>query len=177
MEQIGFKYQDGDILLLRVNNFRTWYRRLFAALICFFDGVYYHHAQIYFGCFVYEADTEVTSKTILFNKGDEIMVFRPIIPLTQDEVNHLGYLLKLEYGRKYDYVGAIFHQLIYILTLRKIWIGKRGNSASKKPYCTELIAGIYKELRGYFPQPYLTSPSVLQKQAPNYFKVVTIIQP
>lgn len=176
MEQIEFKYQDGDILLLHVNKFSTWYRKLFATLICFCDGVYYHHAQIYFNGLIYEADTEVRSKTILFNKGDEVMVIRPTIPLTIDEINHLGYLLKLEYGRKYDYMGALLHQLIYILTFRRIWIGKTGKSADRKPYCTELVAGIYRELRGYFPKPYLTSPFVLQQQAPNYFKVVTVIK-
>lgn len=176
MEQIGFQYQDGDILLLRVNHFRAWYRWLFAKLICFFDGVYYHHAQIYSGGFIYEADTTVKSKPVDFNKSDEIMVLRPIIPLTEIESKQLEFLLDSELGREYDYWGAIFHQLVYIMTFRKIWIGKTGRNASRKPYCTELVSGIYRTLRGYFPQPYLTSPSVLQKQSPNYFKVVTIIK-
>src|SRR6185369_938209 len=103
MEQIGFEYQDGDILLLRVNNFRTWYRRLFAALICFFDGVYYHHAQIQCSGFLFEADTTVKSKPIDFNKGDEVMVLRPIIPLTEIEKKKMEFLLDRELGREYDY--------------------------------------------------------------------------
>lgn len=171
------EYQDGDILLLHVNHFSTWYRKLFAKMICFFDGVYYHHAQIYYNGLIYEADTTVKAKTTKFNEGDEVMILRPITPLTENEKRQLESLLDAELGRKYDYWGAIFHQFVYIITFRKIWIGKVGNSANKKPYCTELVAGIYRMLRGYFPQPYLTSPYVLQKQVPNYFKVIKVLIP
>jgi len=43
---------------------------------------------------------------------------------------------------KYDYLGLIWHQLVYQLTGK--WIGKTGDIASKRMYCGEYNAKCYK---------------------------------
>lgn len=164
--------QNGDIVLVKVNHFSTWYRWLFAKLICFFDGVYYHHAQIFYEGFLWEANTEVIAKQTFENNGDELLILRLKTPLTTAEEREFHRLLNIMSGKKYDYWGAMLHQLIFILTFRRIWIGRNGTRADKKPYCTELVTSIMHQLRGYFPEHYKIGPSKLIQQAPLYYEVV-----
>jgi len=44
---------------------------------------------------------------------------------------------------KYDYAGTFFHQLIRLTSFELIWIGKKGEKANKKLYCTEAAKGLY----------------------------------
>jgi len=164
--------QEGDIVLVKVNNFTTWYRWLFAHLIRFVDGVYYHHAQISFGGMLWQANTEVECIEPDYNKGDEVIVLRLKKPLTEKESNRFNKILEEMNGRTYDYWGAIFHQFVYILLFRRVWIGRRGNLADRKAYCTEFVTSIMYRLRGNFPEHYKTGPSKLLQQAPLYYDVV-----
>jgi hypothetical protein len=165
-------YHDGDIILVKVNHFTTWYRKLFAKLIQFFDGVYYHHAQIYFKGFLYEANNKVVSQILSYNKGSEIMVLRLNEPLIDEEQLVMQHYLEESLGKNYDYWGAMLHQLIHILLFRRVWIGKKANLADSKPYCTEFVTRAMNKLRGYFPEYYKTSPSKLKTDAALYYKVV-----
>lgn len=166
-------FETGDIILIKVNNFTTWYRWLLGKLIQFFDGVYYHHAAAIADGLLYEADTEVIRQDPNFRlAGDEIIVFRLKQPLSDSERYIYESLAKQCVGRRYDYWGALFHQLVYILTFRRIWIGKTRRAAVRHPYCTELAVHMIHHIRGYFSQPWKTGPSALLKQAPMYYDVV-----
>lgn len=167
-----FKFQDGDIVLVHVNKFSTWYRWLFAKLICFIDGVYYHHAQIYFKGYLYEADTKVRQILDSHNEGDEVMVLRLNEPLNFKEGLSLTIQINNSLNKDYDYWGALFHQLVYILFFRRIWIGRTGNEADRKLYCSEFVTSLMYHIRGYFPEHYKISPSRLEQLAPFYYTVV-----
>lgn len=166
------KFETGDIVLVKVNDFSTWYRWLLAKFIQFFDGVYYHHAGTIVNGLLYEADKKVIKRIPRHLVGDEIIVFRLKVPLSDPEKIYYEKLAEDTLGRSYDYWGTMFHQLIYILTLRRIWIGKTKKSARKKPYCTELAVHMINQIRGYFPQPWKTGPSALISEAPRYYNVV-----
>lgn len=165
-------FQDGDIVLVKVNNFKAWYRYVFAHLIRFFDGVYYHHAQIYFGGWLWEANNTVVAQGLDYNNGDEVIILRLKKPLNRFEYEKLHDALLKMNGKRYDYWGAMLHQLIYILTFRRIWIGKRGTRADSNPYCTEFVTSLMHQLRGYFPEHYKIGPAKLLQNAPLYYEVV-----
>lgn len=164
--------QNGDIVLVKVNHFKAWYRFLFAQLIRFFDGVYYHHAQIYFDGRLWEANDKVMAQRLEYNNGDEVMILRLKKPITPEEHQTLVKVLAVMNGKKYDYWGAMLHQLIYVLTFRRIWIGKRGHVADRNPYCTEFVTSLMHQLRGYFPEHYKIGPAKLLQNAPLYYEVV-----
>src|SRR5690606_16601939 len=103
---------------------------------------------------------------------DEILVLRLRMPLSDPERSAYAYFAEQCLGRHYDYFGTMLHQLIYILTLRRVWIGKNGRQAMKKAYCTELAVHPIHRLRGYFPQPWKTGPSGLIEKAPMYYDVI-----
>lgn len=174
MEQVT--YNDGDIILVHVRKYSVWYRWLFGTLIKFFDQVYYHHAQIYFDGVLYEADTQVRVKLTSENDQDEIIIFRPNIPLTNDEMVIMRSFLNNEVGKTYGYLAAFLFQLLYILSGRRIWLGTSNMKAERTPYCTELVAGAWNSVRGYFPRPWLTSPYVIQRELPQYFTAIKIVK-
>lgn len=166
-------FQTGDIILIKVNTFTSWYRWLLAKLIQFFDGVYYHHAGTIADGLIYEADTRVIRRHPASRlAGDEIIVFRLKKPLEPVERELYEHLAAQTIGKRYDYWGALLHQLVYILTFRRIWIGKTRGAALKYPYCTELAVHMINRIRGYFAQPWKTGPSGLLQQAPLYYDVV-----
>lgn len=166
-------FQTADIVMIKVNDFTAWYRRVLAKLIQFFDGVYYHHGGHVSNGRLYEADIRVIqSDPDERLAGDNIIVLRLRKPLTETERYLYEQISREAVGRKYDFWGTLFHQLVYILTFRRIWIGKTGHAAQKKPYCTELAVEAIHEIRGYFPQPWKLGPSGLLKTAALYYDVV-----
>jgi hypothetical protein len=164
--------ETGDIILVKVNKFSTWYRWLLAKLIQFFEGVYYHHACAIVGGLIYEADTRVVRRSPVHLNGQHVVVLRLKKPLSDRERNMYKFLANQCLDREYDYWGVLLHQLIYILTFRRIWIGKTHSSANSKPYCTEFSVHMIHRLRGYFPTPWKTGPTVLLQLAPLYYEVV-----
>lgn len=160
--------QDGDVILVHANSFSTWYRWLFSHLIRLFDGCYYNHAQIYFDGKVYEADLKVREIDFEHNTGDNVMVLRPNKELSAEEKKNIIAFLQKEMGKPYGFGSVIFFQTLYILTFRRIWLGKK-SATDDHPYCTSLVTRCYNRVRGYFPEYYLTSPSVMKGEAPLYF--------
>lgn len=166
-------FETGDIILIKVNNFTTWYRWLLAKLIQFFDGVYYHHAGTIADGLLYEADTRVIRRDPASRlAGDEIIVFRLKQPLADSERYLYEHLAQQSMGKRYDYSGVFLHQLVYVLTFRRIWIGKTRRSHFKYPYCTELSVHMINQIRGYFAQPWKIGPNTLIQQATMYYDVV-----
>lgn len=165
------KFEDGDIILEKVNSFGAWYRWVLAKGIQFFDGIYYHHALTFSGGYLYEAKERVVVSEIERLKGSEILVLRLQDPLTTKEKVEFEKELFKALGKKYDYTGTLFFQLIYILTFRRIWLGRTGDKARKRYYCTELVADVINKVRGYFPTPWKTSPSEMIKLAPLYYDI------
>jgi hypothetical protein len=165
-------YRDGDLVLVRVKKFSTWYRWLFAQLIRLVDGCHYHHAQrVFSGCLI-EADTKLRISPIDKNAGDQILVLRLKSTLSYKELIEANVLIDKWKGEDYDYWGAMFFQLLYILSGRRIWLGSTGSKADRKFYCTEFCASLDYHLRGYFPDHYKISPSILHQKASLYYEVV-----
>lgn len=166
------EFRDGDILLVKVNHFRTWYRWLLAKLIQLFDRNYYHHCVLYVAGVFHEADASgVIIRSRSWYSGDEICLLRPIHSLSPSDLPHYISLANAQLGKPYDYWGTLLFQLIYRLTFRFIWLGKRGNNANKKLYCSEHCITPYHELRGWFPKPWKISPGDLRRSS-GYFQVV-----
>lgn len=167
------QFETGDIILIKVNHFSKWYRWLLAKLIQLIDGVYYHHAGTIAGGKLYEADTKVIANEPYSRlKGDEVIVFRLRKPLTAGEKYVFDKRMKESVGKPYDYFAVFIHQLIYILTLRRVWLGRTRKKARQRPYCTELVTEAIHHIRGYFPEPWKIGPSGLIKQAALYYDVV-----
>lgn len=169
-------FETGDIILIKVNHFSKWHRWLLAKLIQLVDGVYYHHACTVSNGVVYEADTKVIASLVKeFERhyaGDEVLVLRLRKPLTEGEKYVFEQRMKESVGKPYDYFAVFIHQLIYILTFRRVWLGRTRKKARQKPYCTELVTEAIHHIRGYFPEPWKIGPSVLIKQAALYYDVV-----
>lgn len=164
------KMRDGDIILIKKNNFKNWYEKILAKGIQVFDGVYYHHAQMWFNG-IWEANRRIECNPISTLTGHNIIVLRPNIELLSSEKDHIQFLLLKYQGQKYDYWGTLFHQVIYILSLRRLWIGRTGRKAKKKMYCTEFVTSVMNDVRGYFPEQHKIGPHKLLQMAPLYYHV------
>lgn len=164
--------QDGDIILEKVNDFGAWYRWVLAKGIQVADGVYYHHALTYSDGLLYEANTEVEVSNVERLKGSEVLILRLKTPFSEEEKSKYNLELYKSIGKKYDYTGTLLFQLLYILTFRRIWLGRTGKKARRRYYCTELVADAINKVRGYFPQPWKVGPSTILKLGPLYYDVV-----
>lgn len=62
---------------------------------------------------------------------------------------------------KYDYPSLLFFQLIYRLTFKKIWLGRKDDKADDLLYCSEFYGYVWKEK---YPRWYTLSTSdILEK--------------
>jgi hypothetical protein len=164
--------RSGDIILVKANKFRTWYRKAFSKLIQLFEGVYYHHAIVVVGDEILEADTKVISISLDKYKGDEILHLRLKKPLTiNEEIRYINVMQEMK-DAKYDFLSALLFYPLHILSLRRIWLGKTGKSATHKPVCTELGVHGMNKVRGYFPEPWKCGPWYLSTKAPLYYDVI-----
>jgi hypothetical protein len=164
--------QTGDILLVKVGKFRTWYRWLLAKLIQLIDRNYYHHCAIYVDGLIHEADSVgVIERTIHWYQHDTVCVLRPIEPLTPPETFKYLQAAREQLGKPYDYWGTLLFQLIYRLTFKWLWLGKTHASAGKKLYCSEHCLMPIHKVRGYFNAPWKVSPGDI-KRSSGYYKVV-----
>lgn len=160
--------KNGDIILVKVNEFTTWYRWLLAKLIQLFDRNYYHHCMIYIDGKIHEADAKgVVVNDFSKYANDEILVFRPIHPLSEAELMALIYFAEQQLGKPYDYWGTMFFQLIYRLT--GLWLGKSYGHAQAKLYCSEHCVLPYNAIRGYFHAPWKVSPGDLRRSSGYFF--------
>lgn len=168
------QFQDGDIILEKVNDFGSWYRWILAKGIQFMDGVYYHHALTFYYEYLYEAQERVVAKNAYGDrlKGSEILVLRLKTPLNERERLEFQKELFLALNKKYDYTGTLLFQFLYILFFRRVWFGRTNKKSRRRYYCTELVADVINGVRGYFPTPWKTSPSEIMKIAPLYYDVV-----
>jgi len=166
------RFQDGDIILEKVNDFGAWYNWVLANGIQFFDGVYYHHALIAFDNYLYEAQQKVVVSEPSRLNGSEVLVLRLRDSLTDKERFLFERELFRSLGKKYDYTGTLFFQLLHIFCFRRIWLGRTNKKARRRYYCTELVADLTNKVRGYFPEPWKTGPSTIMKLAPLYYTVV-----
>src|SRR6187402_2761560 len=121
-------FQNGDILLVKVNHFSTWYKWLLAKLIQFFDKTYYHHCAIYIDGQIHEADAHgVVVRDYSHFKYDELCVLRLVKPIESSEIFRYRATANDLVGKKYDYWSTLFFQLIYRTT--RFWLGRRSARA------------------------------------------------
>lgn len=79
--------------------------------------------------------------------------------LTEFQKRHLSIVAISKQGYTgYDFIGII-HQLIFQLSGQ--WIGRTGDNASKKMYCSEYIAWCYNEVLRIYPNWFKIAPSDL----------------
>ena len=162
--------RNGDIILIKVNKFTTWYRFLLGKLIQLFDRTYYHHCAIYIDGKLHEADGHgVVEIDLSKYDNDNYAVIRPILELSKQEEEELKFILNAQLGKPYDYWGTLFYQLIYRLT--KLWFGPKNERARAKLFCSEHCILPYHKLRGYFRKSYLISPGDILRSS-GYFKIV-----
>lgn len=163
------KLSTGDIMLVKVNKFSKWYRALFAKGIQLFDRSFYHHAVLFCGGVFHEADTKVVSRPLSHYSGDHVLILELIKPLSESERNqYVQECIKL-LDRKYDYVGAIFFQLLYRLT--GLWFGRTGKLSEKRPFCSEHTLTPINKIRGYFADKYKISPGDIRRLGGAYYHV------
>lgn len=165
------EFQVGDVVLVKVNQFRKWYRWLLAKLIQLFDRTHYHHCIIYVNNNQFHsAEAEgVVVQELNHYKNDEVLVLRPLLPLSSvEKFRYLEYANSL-LGRKYDYWGTLFFQLIYRLTA--IWIGPRKLKASRKLFCSEHCLMPIHKVRGYFHNVWNRSPGDICRSSGYYYVV------
>lgn len=163
------RLQTGDIALVQVNNFSTWYRALLGKLIQWFDRTYYHHAVLYCDGVFHEADTRVVERPLSHYNGDRLYILELIDPLTDSESSYYVAIADHQLDKKYDYWGTLFFQLIYRLT--GIWIGKKGKGAERKPFCSEHVLTPIYHVRGYFQDKYKWSPGDVCRKGAAYYRV------
>ena len=149
MQDYSDKFKEGTVLMIN-SKLRNLYNRVVVDGIRFFTKCKYHHAGIVgkrgHELWVYEAVAKgfVPTKELsewLKDEGVrfELAVFNPLDGMdTSLEV--LRERLYSIAGSPYDFGSLIVWQVIYQLTGK--WIGKRGQQALGRIYCTEGVAYI-----------------------------------
>jgi hypothetical protein len=163
------KLETGDIILVRVTKFSTWYRWLFAQLIKLFDRSYYHHAVACINGTIHEADKIVTIREASHYDGCRVLILKLRTPLNYREKMNYELIAKNLLGRKYDYWGAIICQLIYRTI--GIWIGPTGHASERRPFCSEHVLTFPYLVRGYCPDKYRWSPGDIARKAWPYYEL------
>lgn len=162
------KFNTGDIALVQVREFSTWYRALLGKAIQLIDG-FYHHAVAYVDGVFHEADTKVVERPLSYYNGDRLLILELIQPLTEAEKSLYIAIAYNQLGKKYDFWGTLFFQLIYRIT--GIWFGPKGKAAEKKPYCSEHALTPIYYVRGYFQDKYKWSPGDIMRKGSFYYRV------
>jgi hypothetical protein len=151
---------------------------LLPRLIQLFQKNKYNHAglvvEAWGKLFILEAAAEgVVLNTIEDSfKGSKQIVMRPTFITAptidvESSKEFSKFAIELTEGRKYDYAALLWHQLIFKLTGRRRWVGRKF-TAGEKLYCSELCAYVYNQLYDLFPVWYKTSPAMLQEDTVNF---------
>lgn len=155
--------QTGDIIHRHVPFY--WYKpdRYIAAFIRLFTKSWCSHTAMIVDVWgekmVIENDNSNTRLISFENwaKDSDIVISR--IELTDLEKRKLCILSINELGNTgYDY-EAIPHHIIY--SISGIWIGRTGDNAKSKKVCSEFVAYLYNELKGFYPNWFSATPNVL----------------
>jgi len=70
----------------------------------------------------------------------------------------------------YDYPSLLFYQVIFNTSGK--WIGKTGQYASKRFYCSEWVAYVYNHFTGLWPDWWQVSPEMVAKEYEEDFMFV-----
>jgi hypothetical protein len=158
----------GDIALVQVREFSTWYRALLGRLIQWID-CYYHHAILYVDGVFHEADSKVVERPLSHYNGDRLLILELIDPLTEGERRYYECIADDQLDKKYDYWGTLFFQLIYRITA--IWFGRKGKAAEERPFCSEHTLTPIHHVRGYFQDKYKWSPGDIMRKGSFYYRI------
>jgi hypothetical protein len=156
-------------MLVKVSHFSKWYRALFARGIQFFDKSFYHHAVLWCNVSFHEADTKVIARELDHYDGDNVVVLELINGLSVNEKMLYIQFCQEQLGKKYDYFGALFYQLLYRTT--GVWIGHKGSVAERREFCSEHCLTPINKVRGYFADKYKWSPGDIFRKGGMYYKV------
>ena len=162
------KLNTGDIALVQVHMFSTWYRFLLGKAIQWIDN-FYHHSILYVDGKFHEADTKVTERELSYYNGDRLLILELIKPMTESEQSLYTAIAYAQLDKKYDYWGTLFFQLLYKIT--GLWFGPKGKHAERKPYCSEHVLTPIHHVRGYFQDKYKWSPGDIMKKGGLYYRV------
>lgn len=157
--------QVGDIVLYSGN-------KLLAKLIQFFQRRKWNHAGL-----VVEFEgklmiLEAIAEGAVLRMPEEsfgesqIMIMRPRFEI-EDKDGFSKMAIELVLGKPYDYAALLWHQLIFKLSGRRKWVGRK-HTAYLKLNCSELVAYCYDMMYGVFPVWYKTSPAMIRENEKDF---------
>ncbi len=162
----------GDIILFSGKGF-------IARAIQLFQGRRWNHAGLIVDVWGQLFVLEAVAKGVVLNtiedsldlNSDNVMVMRPNFKVAKD---FSKVAVELTEGHKYDYAALLWHQLIFKITGRRRWVGRR-HTAENKLYCSELCAYVYNHLHDLFPIWWKTSPAMLREEKENFDDVYDLV--
>jgi hypothetical protein len=98
--------------------------------------------------------------------GSQIMIMRPRFEI-KDLDGFSKMAIELVLGKPYDYASLLWHQLIFKLSGRRKWVGRR-HTAYMKLNCSELVAYVYDMMYGVFPIWHKTSPAMIRENEVDF---------
>jgi hypothetical protein len=156
----------GAIILERSDFKKSWAKRkglskircFLPPLIRFFTGGYYNHCFIV-GDQIYDPDyPRCVKRPKEWAKGIEAEVW---LPIQYKEVD----FSTIE-NKPYNLTDTLFYQLIYQLTGRKVWLGRKGSKSRKQIYCSE---GVCLPYGGLFPFAFRMDTEQLRQELKGKF--------
>lgn len=166
---------------IKMKDLKTGYVLLYTSThflsraIRFFTRSTVNHASIcieeWGEMFVAESDKQgfVPNRILSSIKGRQILVLKPMVPYDEKE---MGKQITSMLGHhRYDFASLLFFQVIYNVTKwwngKGKWLGKQGEKASRRLYCSEAIAFIYNRLTGIMPEWWKYNPDMILRD-PNF---------
>jgi hypothetical protein len=174
-KKLDIKLEVGDVILEHTNfNPKEDVVSILSALIRFFTRNYWNHAK-----YVVESNGKIMIQEALAKgivertpiealKERDILVMKPVTPLTESEKRYYSLLAEELKGVKYDYFGTMFFQLIKQLT--GLWLGSRDIRLDTPKYCSEAPMTLHRKVRHVIKKCWGYSPADIRNE--NYFKPV-----
>lgn len=153
--------QEGSILLFSSKSF-------IARAIQFFQRNRYNHAGLLVKLFEEWYVAEAEARGLVLNKladrlhGNKVLMLVPRFATMPQEVTKT--VVPMVGKHRYDFFSLLFFQMIYTITgwfNRPVWIGRRGNAAGKRLYCSEVCALVYYLVYGIFIEWWKYNPAML----------------
>lgn len=152
---------EGSILLFSSKSF-------IARAIQFFQRNRYNHAGLLVKLFEEWYVAEAEARGLVLNKladrlhGNKVLMLTPKFEGKPAEITKT--VVPMVGKHRYDFFSLLFFQMIYTITgwfNRPVWIGRRGNAAGKRLYCSEVCALVYHVVYGMFSQWWKYNPAML----------------
>ncbi len=155
------KLEEGSILLFSSKSF-------IARAIQFFQRNKYNHAGLLIKLFNEWYVAESEAKGLVLNRlsdrlhNNKVLMLIPNFETKPAEITRT--VVPMVGKHRYDFFSLLFFQMIYTVTgwfNRPVWIGRRGNAAGKRLYCSEICALVYFIVYGVMEKWWKYNPAML----------------